>query len=134
MLTSGTATLTPSARLRALDGSRVRMRGFMATMDDPPRRSFVFTPRPVHCDEAGGGTADLPPSAIRVVVPSASGHRVPHVPGLVEVVGRLSLGRQVDEQGRTHFLQITLDPQPATGPTRPSGAGNLQLIRKGDVR
>jgi hypothetical protein len=36
------------------------MVGFMAELELPLRGAFFLTPRPLHGDEAGGGTAELP--------------------------------------------------------------------------
>lgn len=111
----GERTLVPSARLRALHGARVRMTGFMAAMENPPVGSFYLTPGPVRCDESGGGTADLPPATVRVVVPSAAGRPVPFVPGPLEVTGVLRLGPQEDGRGRLFHLHLLLD---APSPTK----------------
>jgi hypothetical protein len=42
--------LAPSPRLAALAGRRVRLIGFMAELEDPPRGAFYLTARPVRCD------------------------------------------------------------------------------------
>src|SRR5688572_16202990 len=59
--------LRPSAKATSLTGKRVRMVGYMAQMELPPKGGFYLVPRPLHADEAGGGTADLPPQSVLVV-------------------------------------------------------------------
>jgi hypothetical protein len=105
-------TLAPSAKLRALDGKRVRLVGFMASMEDPPPGGFWLTSRPVHCDESGGGTADLPPDAVFVVLRSAAatGATVAHRPGALAATGILRL--------EPSAIQLLLDGPPAAAPSR----------------
>jgi hypothetical protein len=104
--------LVPSPRLATLKGRRVRLVGFMAELEDPPRGAFYLTARPVRCDEGGGGTGDLPPDAVRVIVRSAAGQEIPFYPGPLEVSGVLELGTQADEDGRPSFFRISLDRSP----------------------
>jgi hypothetical protein len=49
--------LRPSSRLVSLRGRRVRIAGYMARMEEPLEGAFYVCPRPVYCDESGGGTA-----------------------------------------------------------------------------
>jgi hypothetical protein len=109
--TSGRVAL--SARLRSLEGKSVRIIGYMAQLEDAPRGAFYLASRPVSGDESGGGTADLPPDAIRVTVRSMAGSEVGHVAGPIEVTGVLHLGAEVDEDGRVSRIRIVL-----AGPTR----------------
>jgi hypothetical protein len=101
--------LKPSPRLATLAGHRVKLAGFMAELEEPPRGAFYLASRPVRCDEGGGGTGDLPPDAVRVVVRSASGEEIPFYPGLLEVTGLLETGAQADEDGRPSYFRVTLD-------------------------
>ena len=82
---AGSARLEPSAKLLALDGQHVRLTGFMAHMEDGPSGAFYLASRPVACDEGGAGTGDLPPDAVLVVVPWASGSEIPFLPGPLDV-------------------------------------------------
>jgi hypothetical protein len=108
--------LAPSPKLVALAGRRVRLVGFMAELEDPPQGAFYLTARPVRCDEGGGGTGDLPPDAIRIIVRSASDQEIPFYPGAIEVSGVLDLGSAADDAGRPSSFRITLDR-----PTTPNG-------------
>jgi hypothetical protein len=103
----GPARFTPETR--ALAGRRVRIVGHMVRMELPPRAAFYLAARPVEADESGGGTADLPPSVIRVEVPWIAGE-VPWIEGPVDVVGKLELGRAEDEEGRVSWIRVVLDP------------------------
>jgi hypothetical protein len=111
--------LRPSSRAAALAGRRVRLDGFMARMEDPPRGGFWLVPRPLECDESGDGTGDLPPDAVFVVVRSAAGREVAFRSGALSVTGILELGPRADGQGRVSSIRIVLDG-PAAGPRSPS--------------
>src|SRR5262245_52633987 len=101
--------LKPSARLLSLEGKRVRMVGYMAQMEAPPKGGFFFCARAVVADEAGGGTADLPPDAVLVLVSTAAGKELELVRGPLEVTGVLELGSREDEDGRVSRIRIILD-------------------------
>ncbi len=105
-------TLRPSAKATSLVGKRVRMVGFMAHMEAPPTGGFYLVPRPVYADEAGGGTADLPPQSVLVVSRSAAGRKLPYIEGAVEVTGTLELGNRADEDGRVSAIRLVLDGPP----------------------
>jgi hypothetical protein len=105
-----------SERLRALSGQRVRLVGFMAKMEVAPKGAFYLTPRPVSCDEEGGGTADLPPEAVYVVVRSSAGQEIPHSPRALEVTGLLEVGYHLEEDDRVTHIRLLLDrPQDLVG-------------------
>lgn len=101
--------LTPSARVVSLHGKRVRLVGFMARMELPPRGGFYLCSRPVSADESGAGTADLPVDSVFVVMRSARGSEVPYRPGPLEVTGLLQVGNRADEDGRVAGFQILLE-------------------------
>jgi hypothetical protein len=112
--------LRPSARLLNLNGKRVRLIGYMAQMDDPPKGGFYLCGSPVFAAEGGAGTADLPPDAVLVVVKSAQGQALAHMPRLLEVTGVLDIGPLVDEGGRVSRIRILLDgPPPRAAVARP---------------
>ena len=104
--------LAPSARARALDGQRVRLAGYMAELEEPPRGAFYLSPRPVRCDEGGAGTGDLPPDAVRVVVRAAPGAVLPHVPGPIVATGVLVIGNAADADGRVSLFRLVLERPP----------------------
>jgi hypothetical protein len=112
---AGKTALEPSSKARDLAGKHVRMTGFVAEMELPPKGAFYLVPRPVHCDEAGGGTADLPSESVLVIVPSARGAEMPHRAGLLEVSGVFEVGNRPDDDGRVSGFRIVLD-RPLTSP------------------
>lgn len=113
--------IKPSARLLALAGQRVKLVGFMAKMEVAPKGAFYLTSRPVSCDEEGGGTADLPPEAVYVVVRSSAGKEIPHTPRALEVTGRLEVGPHVEADDRITHIRLWLDRPQDLLPTPPKG-------------
>ena len=122
LVASGPRGLEPSARARALDGQRVRLEGHMAHLEEAPVGAFYLTALPVECDEEGGGTADLPPEAVRVVVRSAAGAPIRWLPGRLEVTGRLQVGAEADAGGQVAWFRLVLDRPGdlAAAPVRPA--------------
>jgi hypothetical protein len=100
--------LKPSNKLTALQNKRVRLTGFMAQMEDELEGSFFLVPRPVFCDEEGGGNADIPPEAVLVIVPFRAREKIPFVPGLIEVTGILELGNREDK-GLVSSIRLIMD-------------------------
>jgi hypothetical protein len=118
------SALRPSARLLKLVGRRVRLVGYMARMESPPRGGFFLCASPVLATEAGGGTADLPPDAVLVVVRSAAGKELAHIPRPLEVTGVLELSPRVDDDGRVSRIRVVLDgPAPGSKTEAPRRSG-----------
>jgi len=103
-------TLKPSARVLSLDGHRVRIEGFMAHLELPPQGAFWLCRTPVFGDEAGGGTADLPPDSVLVTLTPPGTAEIKPVPGPIRVEGRLEVGRKVAPDGTISQFRIVLDP------------------------
>src|SRR5262249_39968383 len=101
--------LKPSQKLRELNQHHVQLTGFMAQMEPEPEGSFYLVPRPVFCDEEGGGNADIPPEGVLVIVPFLSQQKIPFVPGPLVVTGTLELGNR-EENGRISSIRLILDP------------------------
>ena len=112
--------LEPSARLRALNHKRVRIAGYMAQMEEPLKGSFYLVPRPVFCDEEGGGIADIPPEAVLVIAPFLSDQKIDFVSDLIDVVGIIEIGNK-EEGGRVSSIRLILD-QPTRNPNQLSGS------------
>lgn len=91
-LEPSTNELKPSAKLRGLQGKRVRLRGFMAQMEEQPEHYFYLCSRPIYCDESGGGIGDLPVDAVRVVLRKQQKFKSLSSP--IEVIGTLELSGQ----------------------------------------
>lgn len=103
-----TRGLKPSAKILGLNNKRVKLNGFMAQMEDAPGGSFFLVPRPIFCDEEGGGNADIPPEAVLVIVPFLSHQKIPFVAGPIEVSGVLELGNK-EQNGRVSSIRLTMD-------------------------
>lgn len=115
ILESGIGGVRLSARIHQLESKRLRMVGFMPQMEIPAHGAFYLCPRPLFADESGGGTADLPPNTVRVVVRSAPGDEVAFIPGPLEVTGILEIGRREEVDGTVSFVRLILDrPEDAT--------------------
>jgi hypothetical protein len=109
----GPRGLEPSAALRAADGQRVRLVGYMVAQEHPPAGSFFLTPLPLQMSEHADGDADdLPPSTVTVVMPQVYS-RMPlaHTRGLMQLTGVLSVGRAEAADGRVSWVRLLLDLQ-----------------------
>ncbi len=109
-----------SAALRAADGQRVRLVGYIVTREHAVAGWFLFTPRPVRLSEDADGDADdLPPATVTVVLPERLREQVvAPQPGPIAITGRLHVGRAEDASGHVSWLHLDLDPEtPATGST-----------------
>lgn len=101
--------LRPSQRVEQLTGKRVRVEGFMARMEQPPKGAFWLCRKPIEIDEGGGGTGDLPIESILVVLTPQSEHEAPPLRGPLQVEGRLEVGRQQAPDGTLSLFRIVLD-------------------------
>jgi len=108
----GPRGLDISEALRAADGRRVRLVGYMVAQESPTPGRFMLTPRPVRLSEDADGAADdLPPTVVTVVLDPGQRERViAHQPGLLALVGRLQVGREEDPSGRVSWVRLSLDP------------------------
>ena len=106
--------LAPTEKLKALDGERVKIDGFMAQMENPVPGGFWLCPVAVFQDESGAGTGDLPPHSIFVKVRSAQEKPVEYLKGLLTVTGVLELH---DEAPR---ITLLLDTESPLGEDRPN--------------
>jgi len=108
------ASVRVAPDVEALAGRCVRVVGFMARMEEPPRSALYLTRAPVEAEEGGGGTGDLPPGALRVEVPRFTGQEIEWIPGAIEVTGVLRVGRAEDDAGRVSWLRVVVDDLPGT--------------------
>jgi hypothetical protein len=136
--------LTPS--LRALDGKRVRVLGYMVREDLTPCNScpiiqtkgrrpapawmsltvagrMMLTAAPASVSHAHYGLADdLPPQTVFVTVPDKFGELVPYTSGPMLLTGVLSVGSKIEPDARASLVRLTLDPpQPIAATTFPVG-------------
>jgi hypothetical protein len=98
-----------SDRAQRLKGERVKLVGYMANLELPPAGAFYLTSIAVSCDEASDGAAELPLNSVLVTSRNAAEKTVPHVDGILEVVGELDVGHQTDSLGRASWFRLTLD-------------------------
>ena len=110
----GPGGLEYSARLRNVEGRRVRLRGYMVAREAAPPGTFLLTPLPVQLHETEYGLADdLPPTTVLVEAPVWQGRTVPHRSGLLTVTGILQLGNREEPDGRISSVRLVLDgPDP----------------------
>lgn len=108
----GPRGLTATDALRAADGRRVRLVGYMVAQEQPLPGRFLLTPLPLRMAEHADGEADdLPPSTVHVLLdPSQRERIVAHVSGRLVVTGELQVGRAEDADGRVSWLRLQLDP------------------------
>lgn len=100
-------TAAPSRRALALAGSRVRLVGFMARQEEPTPDGFWLTAGPVECDEGGGGTGDLPPGAVRVLL---AGEPPAPIEGPIAVTGLLEVGNEAAGDGPPSSFRLRIGP------------------------
>ncbi len=108
----GPRGLQISQALRAADGERVRLTGYMVMQEDAPRGRFFLTPLPIRMSEHADGEADdLPPATVAVEMPASdSALPLPHTAGLLQLTGVLRVGRHELPDGRVVWVRLLLDP------------------------
>lgn len=109
----GPAGVEISDALRQAHGQTVRLVGYMVQQEKSVAGRFMLAPRPVQMSEHADGEADdLPPATVMVYL-DASQHdwAVPHVRGLMEVSGVVSVGRLEESDGRVSWVRLQLAPE-----------------------
>jgi len=111
----GERGLTMTARLKAMDGSRVRIPGYMVRQEQPVKGQLLLSPIPIQLHEKEYGLADdLPPSAVWVTVPARRDRIVPYQSGILLLTGVLHVGNRDEPDGRVSLVRLALDPPPAS--------------------
>lgn len=132
--------LEMTEKLRALDGQRVRIIGFMvhedlsrcnsctvaktvggrpvpAWMEATVPGRMMFTSRPCAVSFSHYGLSDdLPPQTLFVTVPEKVGQLVPYTPGPMLLTGILSVGSKKEMDGRVSYVRLELDPPTEAAP------------------
>lgn len=110
----GPKGLEATDKLRALDGKRVRIVGFMVQQETPIAGGFLLSPLPVAAgDEDESLADDIPASALFVTLPKGANAIVPTLPGLLKITGVLRVGAyEVPQAGRVAAARIELDARP----------------------
>lgn len=106
----GPRGLEPTEKLLRLNGHQVCMRGYMAHQELPLAGIFVLSPLPVAMGDQDDSLADdLPPSAVFVHMEGQSPQPVPHVAGIVQVTGVLSVGPREEPDGHVSHVRLLVD-------------------------
>ena len=126
----GPLGLELTEKLRAMNGKRVRVLGYMTheavsdcadCQEGPPSKRktpawmkhvvpgrLMLTPTPQTVNHSHYGLADdLPPQTVFVTVPDRFGEQVPFTPGLLLLTGTLSVGNQQEPDGRISVVRLT---------------------------
>ena len=113
----GPRGLEMSSVLHQANGKTVALTGYMVQQERPIQGQFMLTPRPVQTSEHADGEADdLPPATVVVLLdPTQQDWTVPHVRGLIELRGLLSVGRREGKDDRVSWVQLQLDPEATRG-------------------
>jgi hypothetical protein len=101
-------SFTPQAL--ALQGQWVSLVGYMVKREQPQSGSFILSPRPLEInDHADGDANDLSANAVLVMLdPEQAQSWIPYRSGLLQVQGRLDLGRQENAQAQVSWIRIQL--------------------------
>jgi hypothetical protein len=109
----GARGLELTDKLKGLEGRRVRILGYMVRQDNAAPGSFILTLVPAQLHDHDSALADdLPPSAVRVLVPDRRSEHIPYTPQLLLLTGTLNIGNREEADGRISIVRLTLDPQP----------------------
>jgi hypothetical protein len=98
-------------KIRALEGKRVRILGFMVRQGMPMPGVMLLAPFAFVTHEAEYGLSeDLPVTTLFVKVEDYSDIAVPFTPGPLLLTGVLELGRHEESDGRVSYVRLRLDP------------------------
>lgn len=124
----GPTGLEASEKLRAADGARVRVVGFMVQQQPAARGGFLLSPLPVAIgDEDEGLADDLPPGLIFVDLTQAADQAIPHMSGLIQISGILRVGAREDAgTQRISFVQLIPDSKTSRALLRVTGKTKAQ--------
>lgn len=117
----GARGLEASDTLRALDGKRVRVVGFMVQQATSVPGRFLLSPLPAAIGDDDEGLADDVPPALLEVTLATPQATVAHVAGLLQISGTLDLGpHESTGNPRIAFARIHPDARTAKALTRVS--------------
>jgi hypothetical protein len=106
----GDRGLEYSAQLRAVDGQKVRVAGYMIREQVHAPGLFLLAGWPVTVETKGLCAIDnAPPSAVHVIVSSSATRPVAYRPGRIVLIGRIELGPRLEADGRNSALRLVLD-------------------------
>jgi hypothetical protein len=128
----GPLGLEISPTLEQAAGKQVTLIGYMVQQENGSKPGqFFFTPRPVQMSEHADGDADdLPPATVLVkLAPEQADWLIPHTRGLIQLQGKLSVGRQEASDGRVTWVQLQLDPEATRGMNSFEFSGYLHSLQ-----
>lgn len=106
----GPRGLEYTAKLRALDGRRIRILGYMVRQATPTEHCFLLANHPITVNEAEYGLCDdLPASAVHVFTTADAPANTPFTPGPLLLTGTLRVGNRVETDGRVSAVRLFLD-------------------------
>ena len=95
-------------KLKALDGKRVRILGYMVAQEEAPRGSFLLTPVPVQLHDHDSALADdLPATTVHVSVTGEPA--IGFTRALLLLTGTLSVGNRAERDGRVSIVRLTVE-------------------------
>lgn len=98
-------------KVRALEGKKVRMLGYMVKQSQPMPWTLLLSPVPMTLHESHYGFAeDLPPQMVHAFTERMTTPILPHTPGLMLLTGRLELGAREEPDGRVSHVRLFVDP------------------------
>ena len=107
----GPRGMEPSEKLISLNNKHVRIVGYMAKQETPTAGLFIVSPLPVEMgDEDDKFADDMPANAIFVHLDNPDLF-VNYVPGLINLIGVLSVGNFNEADGRISYIRVKLDQQ-----------------------
>lgn len=119
-LPAGPRGLEVTDKVRALDGHRVRILGFMVKQAKPLPGMLLLSPFEITTNEVEYGIADdLPPSLVHVQVPAYEDLGVPFTPGPLLLTGVLEVGPRIEADGRGSMFRLRLDEKDEARPLSP---------------
>lgn len=132
----GARGLELTKKLRALDGKRVRILGYMVQQEQPVPGRFLLSPLPVKLNEEHYGLAeDLPPTTVFAVLPANRDKLVPFTPRMMLLTGQLSVGNREEPDGRISAVRLNLEPSQSAPmkrfPSSPKAAARMVTSTKG---
>ncbi len=104
--------LEPTEKLLSLNGKQVRIIGYMVNAEEPVAGPFILAPLAVSMAEKEDGPADdMPATTLFVHIENGENWVVPHVSGLLKLIGTLELGNREESDGRVSSIRLKLDPE-----------------------
>jgi hypothetical protein len=102
-----------SLKALALRGQFVSIQGFMVRSDVLHKGEFFLAPTPLELNEDDDGPADdLPINTILVQLDKSQENLLlPHHDGILQITGKLELGRHESSSGKVSWVRVVLLPE-----------------------